>query len=174
MKIPKNSVDKKSLLLGLLTTMCLIALFFALWLSGIGRQEKVPETAQKTLQGKSKAQKQAKVSKASHPSSEVPRSTTQNTTTSVSKVDETPAYIAPSSAQKEVESIQSNEPVVYQATVGQFSKTSTLSQADAQNQAQEAYNQAQEQANRQEAERIKSSIEQDDPNAEVNIIQQGD
>jgi hypothetical protein len=171
--------DRKSLLLGLLSTICLSAIFCTLWFSGIGRQ-KVPETSQKTLPSHSKVQKQTKSSesshlsssKTSHFSSKVTQSTTPSVTPPVSKVEESPVYVAPSAAPNQENLTQERTTTFYQATVGQFSRTSTISQEDAQNKAQEAYNQAQaqEEATQQEAERIKQSIQANEPNVQVNVI----
>lgn len=171
-------------MLGLLTTICLIAIFFTLWLSGVGQQEKIPETSQKTLQGNSMVQKQSKISESSHTSlsktshltSKLSQSTKGNEKPQASKIDVPQVDDAPNDSQKQEISTKEYIPIFYQATVGQFSMTSTISQVDAQNKAQEVYVQAkeQEQANQQEAERIKQSILNEDPDAQVNIIQQGD
>ena len=65
-------------------------------------------------------------------------------------------------------------PVTYTATVGAFTRSSTISQTDAQTKAQVAYDEqiVQEKANRQRAEEIKASIERESPGMIVNIIQE--
>ncbi|MGO3380085.1 MAG: hypothetical protein ACTIL5_10360 [Lactococcus cremoris] len=65
--------------------------------------------------------------------------------------------------------------MTYTATVGDFTRTSNISQSDAQTMAQAAYDEqiAQEKALRQSAEDLKASIERENPDTQVNIIQEG-
>lgn len=65
--------------------------------------------------------------------------------------------------------------MTFSATVGAFTRTSKISQSDAQTMAQAAYDEqvAQEKGLQQSAEDLKASIERENPDTQVNIIQEG-
>lgn len=175
-KFPK--IKTSTLVLGGLSVTFILILSGAMWLSGIGGSAHVATTSKHTLKSKPAKSKisrisqtksdasQKQVSSSSESSSQpiIPESTTQN---SVEYTSQTPQTVTQPS-------ISSQETFI--ATVGQFTRTSEVSQQEAQQLAQAAYNayQAEVEANRQEAERIKASIQAEDPNTQVNIIQQGD
>lgn len=141
---------------------------------GIEAKPSIPVTSHHTLAGKSQApsrsirkQEPTKSSTAEvvASSKESPKTVTSTTTQgSSSETEETPT-----STSQESES----SPVTYTATVGAFTKTSNISQSDAQAMAQAAYDEqvAQEKALQQRAEDLKASIERENPDTQVNIIQ---
>ncbi|WP_270245071.1 hypothetical protein [Lactococcus lactis] len=136
----------------------------------------VPAPSYHTLSGKtqapSRSPKKQETSKSSTAeivasSKESPKTVTSTTVqNSSSETEETPT-----STSQELES----SPVTYTATVGAFTRTSSISQEDAQASAQAAYDEqvAQEKALQQSAEDLKASIERENPDTQVNIIQEG-
>lgn len=142
---------------------------------GIEAKSSIPVTSHHTLSGKSKAASQstkkqetsksstAEVIASSKGSHEIVTSTTAQN--SSSETEETPTSTSQES---------DNSPVTYTATVGAFTRTSNISQSDAQTMAQEAYDEqvAQEKALQQSAEDLKASIERENPDTQVNIIQE--
>ena len=143
---------------------------------GIEAKSSIPVTSHHTLAGKSQAVSHSTKKQGTSKSSTaevvasskespktIPSTTVQN---SSSETEETPT-----SPSQESES----SPVTYTATVGAFTRTSSISQEDAQANAQAAYDEqiAQEKALQQSAEDLKASIERENPDTQVNIIQEG-
>lgn len=160
---------------GLFASLLIFAGLHFLYPKETDTKDSIPSASNHTLAGKSQATsrstKKQEVSKSStaevvasskESTKTVPSTTTQS---SSSKTEE-----APTSTSSESES----SPVTYTATVGAFTRTSNISQSDAQTMAQAAYDEqvAQEKALQQSAEDLKASIERENPDTQVNIIQE--
>lgn len=141
---------------------------------GIEAKSSIPVTSHHTLAEKSQvASHSTKKQETSKPSTaevvasskESPKTVTSTTVqNSSSEAEETPTSTSQES---------DSSPVTYIATVGDFTRTS-ISQSDAQTMAQAAYDEqvAQEKALQQSAEDLKASIERENPDTQVNIIQE--
>ncbi len=142
---------------------------------GIEAKSSIPVTSHHTLAEKSQvASHSTKKQGTSKPSTaevvasskESPKTVTSTTAqNSSSEAEETPTSTSQES---------DSSPVTYTATVGDFTRTSNISQSDAQTMAQAAYDEqiAQEKALQQSAEDLKASIERENPDTQVNIIQE--
>lgn len=163
------------MVLGIFASLLIFTGLRFLYPKGIEAKSSIPVTSHHTLAEKSQAvshsKKKQETSKSSSAevvaSSKEPPKTVISTTVqnSSSETEETPT-----STSQELES----SPVTYTATVGAFSRTSSISQEDAQASAQAAYDEqvAQKKALQQSAEDLKASIERENPGTQVNIIQE--
>lgn len=141
----------------------------------IEAKSSIPVTSHHTLAEKSQvASHSTKKQETSKPSTaevvasskESPKTVTSTTAqNSSSEAEETPTSTSQES---------DGSPVTYTATVGDFTRTSNISQSDAQTMAQASYDEqiAQEKALQQSAEDLKASIERENPDTQVNIIQE--
>lgn len=162
-------------ILGIFATLLIIIGLRFFYPKGIETKSSIPVTSHHTLAGKSQAlsrsTKKQEVSKSSV--SEASASSKESPKTVVS----TPAQNSSSETEERSTSIsQESETalVTYTATVGAFTRMSNISQSDAQAMAQAAYDKviAQEKALQQSAEDLKASIERENPDTQVNIIQE--
>lgn len=161
--------------IGFSTSLLIFTGLRFLYLKGIEAKPPIPVTSHHTLAGKSQAVSQSikkqETSKSSTAevvasSKESPKTVTSTTAqNSSSETEETPTSTSQES---------DSSPVTYTATVGAFTRTSNISQSEAQTMAQAAYDEqlAQEKALQQSAEDLKASIERENPDTQVNIIQE--
>ncbi|MCT0076696.1 hypothetical protein [Lactococcus lactis] len=162
--------------LGLLASLLVFSGLRFFYPKGIEAKDSIPVTSHHTLAEKSqvvsRSTKKQEASKSSTAevvasSKESPKTVTSTTAqNSSSETEETPTNTS-----QELES----SPVTYTATVGAFTRTSNNSQSDAQASAQAAYDEqvAQEKALQQSATNLKASIERENSDTQVNIIQEG-
>ena len=161
--------------LGFFASLVILIGIYFFYPKRVETRPSVPSTSYHTLTGKSQAvshsTKKQETSKSSTAevvasSKETPKTVTSTTAqSSSSEAEETPTSISQESE---------STPVTYTATVGAFTRISNISQSDAQTMAQAAYDEqvAQEKALQQSAEDLKASIERENPDAQVNIIQE--
>lgn len=161
--------------LGLLASLMIVSGLRFFYPKGIEAKATIPVTSHQTLAGKPQSssrplkkqissQSSSAVATSSEAAPQISASTTvQNPTL------EPKAQRASNQEQPEVPSVS------YTATVGDFTRTSSISQEKAQTNAQAAYYEqlAQERVLQQSAEDLKTSIEQENPDTQVNIIQEG-
>ncbi|WDA67610.1 hypothetical protein [Lactococcus lactis] len=160
---------------GLFASLLIFAGLHFLYPREIDTKSSIPVTSHHTLveksQATSRSTKKQETSKSSTAevvasSKESPKTVPSTTAQNSSLVTEE----TPTSTSQESDS----SPVAYTATVGAFTRTSNISQSDAQTMAQAAYDEqvAQEKALQQSAEDLKASIERENPDTQVNIIQE--
>ncbi|AYG01153.1 hypothetical protein [Lactococcus allomyrinae] len=159
------------LLSGMVGTFAIIALLLFYWMGGTGNHDKVATTSQDTLKS---TMSKPKLSSSSMKKITKPNKKKVSATPASSKkqntVNATPSVTtAPQTTARPTPTV-----VTYTATIGNYTRTSTLSQANANQLAQAAYDAAiaKEKQYEEEAEQIKTSILEKDPTAIVNITHQ--